>query len=309
MRGRGRTRSLARLTVALGGALIVTLAACADLPEGVDGDLTGGWDELPDPSTFRPAAQVCHEEAYSPVASVEHYRPVDCDRPHLVETVHVAAFTGEAGDREAPPAPDDWEWRAAFAQCEEQAAEFLGAEHRYGRIWLGVGVPSQEAWDSGARWFRCDLSELEAVSGEPVMREGSLAGALADRDAALRLGCFQVNVEDGLVAEKIPVACDEPHQAEFVGTWRAPDGSYPDAEDSDAVDRVYTGCRSRIAAYTDVPDDGDVRFRVGTIVDWMSSQDWEAGDRAFRCYLWVSDGELTTSLRGAGTDELPVRTG
>lgn len=308
MRGRSRTGNLTRTTAVVGGALLLALAACSDLPEGVDGDLTGGWEELPDPSTFRPASEVCYEEAYRPTASVEHYRPIDCDQPHLVETAHVATFTGEAGEREAPPAPDEWEWRAAFAQCEERVAEFLGAEHRYGRVWLGVAVPTEEAWDGGARWFRCDLSELAEVSSEPVMREGSLAGALADRDSDLRLGCFQVDVGGGVVAEKLPVPCDEPHQAEFVGTWRAPDGAYPDADDSGAVDEVYTGCRSRIAAYTDIPDDGDVRFRVGAIVDWLSEQDWDAGNRSFRCYLWVSDGELTTSLRDAGTDELPVRT-
>lgn len=298
----------ARLVAILGGALILALAGCTTQPDGVDGDLTSGWEDLPDPATFRPADGVCHEEAYRPVAALEHYRPVDCEQPHLVETMHVATFTGEAGERETPPAADTWEWRAAFSQCEEQAEEFLGAPHRYGRVWLGVAVPSEPAWEGGARWFRCEASELESVSGDPVSRQGSLAGALADPDSELRLGCFQVSVDDGLVEEQTPVPCDEPHEVEFVGTWRAEDGGYPDADDSDAVSEVYDGCRGRIAAYTGVPDDGDVRFRVGTIVDWMSNQDWEAGDRAFRCYLWAADGDVTGSLSDAGPEELPVRT-
>jgi len=311
MRRRARTGTLARTAAVVVGMVVLALAGCGGLPSGVDGDLAGGWSTLPEPTSFTPRAEVCHEDAYRPVAAIEHYRPVDCAGPHLLETVHVANFTGEAGERDAPPAADGWQWRAAFSQCEDHAEEYLGAGHRQGRIWLGVAVPSEAAWDGGARWFRCELSELESVAGEPVMREGTLAGALADPESGLRLGCFQVAVDgDGLVEEKTPVACDEPHQAEFVGVWRAPEDTYPDVEeDSGPVDEVYDGCRSRIAAYTEVPDDGDVRFRAGTIVDWMSRQDWDAGDRAFRCYLWLGeDEEVTGSLKGAGPDELPVRT-
>lgn len=294
---------------AVAGGLALAMAGCSGPPDGVDGDLTGGWGGFPDPVGFTPEAQVCHPETHRPVVSVEHYDPVDCAAPHLLETFHVAAFTGEAGEEDAPPEPDSWQWRAAFGQCEEQAEEFLGDGFRDGRIWLGVAVPTQQAWDGGARWFRCDLSELERVPGEPVQREGSLAGALAD-DSELRLGCYQVAVsEDDVVEERTPVSCDEPHRAEFAGAWRAPDGSYPDADEGgDAVEEVNDGCRSRIASFADIPDDGDVRFRVGTIVDWMSERDWNAGDRAFRCYLWLEDEELTESLRGAGTDALPVRT-
>jgi hypothetical protein len=297
----GRRRWSAGLAT---GAAALLLAACGG-PD-VDRDLVNEWDGFAEPGGFVPDAGRCHADPYQPVAALVDYRPVDCARSHLVETVHVGTFTGDVAEADTPPAPDSGPVRAAYRECEERAADHLGADFRFGPLWLGVAVPSEEGWGGGARWFRCDLTELESVVGEPVVREGSLSAAL-EEDSPLRLRCSQVGVEeDGTVAEQTPVPCDEPHDAEFVGVWRAPDGPYPDP-DAD-TDAVYGGCRSLIADFTGVPDDGDVRFRVGAIVDWMSEPDWDAGDRGFRCRLWMADEELTESLEGAGPEALPVRT-
>lgn len=309
MRKHPRAGRRSWLIVAAGSVVALAMAGCTGLPEGVDGDLTEDWGGFPELVSFTPQAQVCHPETYRPVVSVEHYDPVDCAEPHLLETIHVGTFTGEAGEQDSPPELGSQPWRTVFEQCEGHAEDYLGADFRYGWLWLGAAVPSQEAWDGGARWFRCDLSELEGVTGAPVEREGPLADALAG-DSALRLGCYQgVAVDaDEVVTERTSVACDEPHRAEFVGVWRAPDGPYPDADEGgDVVEEVYDGCRSRIAAYTDIPDDERVRYRVGPMADWMSERDWDAGDRAFRCYLLL-DEEVDESLEGAGTDALPVRT-
>lgn len=291
------------------GAAMLLLAACGggDLPEGMDGTVSNDWGTFSEVVQFVPAAQVCHRGPYQPTAPAAEYEPVPCDQPHLVETVYVGEFSGEAAELDAPPAPDSGEHRSAYAECDERAADYLGRGFRNGRLWLGVALPSAAGWEGGARWFRCELMEVESVYGDAVEREGSLAGAL-EGNSNLRLGCYQVAVEDGVVSELNPVGCDETHQAEFVGAWRADGGDYPDPADSDAEERVYDGCRSQVAEYVDVPDDGDLIYRTGTIADWMSEQDWVAGDRAFRCYLWLPDSELTGSLRGAGADALPVQT-
>jgi hypothetical protein len=291
------------------GLAAALLAGCGgdDPPAGVDGDLTNGWGGLADPAAFVPAAQVCHPDPFTAAVPLAGYQPVDCDQPHLVETVHVGEFGAKAAELDAPPAPDSSPQRRAYRECEEQVKDYLGADFRQGRLWLGVSTPTEQGWQGGARWFRCDLMEIESVYGEPVRREGALSGKLAD-DQALRLGCYQVAVEDGAVEEMSPVGCDQPHQAEFVGIWRAPDGSYPDPSDDDAEAAVYEGCRERVASYVSVPADGDLVYRTGAIADWMSRQDWQAGDRAFRCYLWLPERELTRSLRDRGTDALPVQT-
>ena len=286
------------------GAAVLLAAACGG-PD-IDRDLADDWTGFAEPAGFVPAAGTCHENAYQPVAPLGDYQPVDCAQPHVIETVHVGTFTGDAAEADAPPAPGSGTVRAAYRECEQRAADHLGADFRLGPLWLGVAVPSEEGWGGGARWFRCDLAELESVVGEPAVREGSLAGALGE-DSPMRLGCSVAEVDDGTVVAQDPVACDEPHDAEFVGVWRASDGPYPDLQDG--VEQVRGGCRSVIAEFTGVPDDDQVRFRVGTIVDWMSEADWEAGDRGFRCRLWMAGEELTESLRDAGPDTLPVQTG
>lgn len=289
-------------------AAALLLAACGgELPEGIDGTVSNDWGSFSEVVQFVPEAQVCHRGAYQPSAPATEYEPVACDQPHLVETVHVGTFSGEAAELAEPPAPDSSEHRAAYRKCDEKATDYLGDGFREGRLWLGVALPSPAGWEGGARWFRCELMEVESVYGDAVEREGSLAGALED-DSPLRLGCYQVAVEDGVVSELTPVACDQTHEAEFAGVWRPDGGGYPDPSDGDAEQRVYDGCRSQVAEYVDVPDDGDLIYRTGTIADWMSEQDWAAGDRAFRCYLWLPDAELTRSLAGAGADALPVQT-
>lgn len=285
------------------------LAACGgeDLPDGMDGTVANDWGTFSEVVQFVPDEAVCHQTAYQATAPATEYEPVACDEPHLVETVYVGTFEGDAAELDAPPDPDSGEHRAAYRECDEQATEYLGDGFREARLWLGVALPSAAGWEGGARWFRCELMEVESVYGDAVEREGSLAGAL-EGDSDLRLGCYQVAVDDGVVSELTPVACDQDHQAEFVGVWRADGNGYPDPDDGESEERVYDGCRSQVADYVDLPDDGDLIYRTGTIADWMSEQDWAAGDRAFRCYLWLPDSELTSSLRDAGADALPVRT-
>jgi len=275
----------------------------------VDGDLTGDWGGFGEPTGFVPDAGVCHEAEYQPSAPVADYRPVDCAQPHLVETVHVGTFEDDAAERDAPPETGSSALRAAYRECQKEAADVLGADFRHGRLWLGVAVPSAAGWEGGARWFRCDLMETQEVYGAPVSREGSLAGALGeDGEPGLALGCFTVEVDDSNVQEMTPVACDQTHEAEFVGVYRSGADEYPRLSDEDAEDLVHDGCREKVAEYVDVPVDSDLVFRTGTIADWMSEEDWRAGDRGFRCYLWLPDRELTESLAGGGTEALPIQT-
>lgn len=293
--------------VAIGSVVGLALAGCG-LPDGVDGDMTGDWAGFPEPVGFVPAAPVCHAEPYASTVPLSDYRPVDCDEPHLAQTLHVGTFTEEASESESPPEAGSAEQREAYAECEERAEELLGADFRYGRLWLGVAVPSEAGWAGGARWFRCDLSEIESVRGATVEREESLAGAL-EPGSALSLGCFTAKLgSDSEIEERTQVPCDETHEAEFVGVWRAPDGPYLSFEDRDDEEQVYEGCREAVADYVDVPKDGNLIFRTGVIADWMSESDWDSGDRAFRCYLWLPEQDLTESLAGAGEDSLPIHT-
>jgi hypothetical protein len=290
------------------GAAALLLAACGAPSGGVDGDLAGGWDSFGMPVAFTPAAQVCHQEPYLPTVPAPDYRPVSCDRPHLSETVYVGTFSGKTTERKKPPELGSVALRRAYRECEQRAGEYLGANFRHGRLWLGVATPSAAGWRGGARWFRCDLLEVASLLGEPVERDAPLAGALAKGSGGLGLKCFRTKTNDGDIEEMSPIGCKKVHQVEFVGVWRAPDGPYPGYEDDSAEATVYDGCREKIAEYVDVPVDGDLTFRTGAIALWMSKQDWRMGDRAFRCLLWLPGRDIKKSLAGAGTDALPVRT-
>jgi Septum formation len=300
-----------RVSVAAGltGAVGMLLAGCTR-PDGVDGDMTNGWQAMAEPVQFVPEAGTCHEQDYSTEATLNTYAPVDCAGEHVTETVYVAEFGegGEAASLPAPPETGSAEWRDAYAACEDAAADYLGADFRYARLWLGVVLPSGAAWAGGARWFRCDVIEFENEIEFDFTRSGSLAGSLADEGAELRLNCFDVTLTgDDQIERMDPVGCDEEHHAEFVGVWRAPGGDYLDGDDEESAEQVHTGCREQVAEYVDVPVDDDLPFRTGTIADWMDEEDWGNGDRGFRCYLWLNGDELTDSLEGAGTDALPVR--
>lgn len=303
-------RTGARATAAaIAAAAALLLGACGGgRPDGVDGDLSGGWGTFGQPVSFTPTAGMCHQEGYLPTVPAPEYRPVPCDQPHLIETLHVGSFTGAVTERKKPPKAGSKAMRRAYRECDERAAEFLGADFRHGRLWLGVATPSEAGWSGGARWFRCDLSEVASMYGEPVERDSSLAGALGEDPGGLGLRCFRAKTKDGEIQKMTPIACKKVHQVEFVGVWRAPNGPYPSYEDDSAEASVYDGCREKIAEYVDVPVDGDLVYRTGAIAHWMSEQDWEMGDRSFRCYLWLPGRDIKKSLAGAGTDALPIRT-
>ncbi|PZF91777.1 septum formation family protein [Micromonospora deserti] len=280
------------------------LAGCAD-PGGTDGDLVDDWAAPPPAGPFTPAAGVCQAADFTDVVTLAEYQPVDCAAPHRVETVHVGAFPAE---RVAPPAAGSAELRGAFADCDTRATGYVGDDWRAGRLRLAVALPSGAGWAAGARWYRCDLSEVSTVEAAAtvVTRTGSLRDALR-APSPLRLGCQQTRSgRGGGVQTLLPVDCGTRHDAEFVGVWQAPDRPYP-TRDADWAP-LYAGCRSVLGRYVGVPDDADLRFRSGVVVRPPGAGRWRVGDRGVRCYLWLSDRTVTGSLKGAGTAGLPVRT-
>lgn len=296
--------------LALTGVVALLASGCGR-PGGVDGELTDDWPAISAPVPFVPAPGTCHAGDFRPVTELEAYQPVGCDTDHRTETIHVGTFAGAAATRSAPPAAGTADLEGAYAECDAKARQFLGDDWRAGRLWLGVSTPSKPAWSGGARWYRCDLVETVTVEnpGRSVNRRASLRDALTDADSPLRLGCFAVTLARTGKVEKMPgIGCSDPHNSEFVGAWTAPRSvRYPDA-DRDWLP-IYDGCYQRVAAYTGVPNDRNLRSRSGVVTVPASPEDWRSGDRGVRCYLWVEGGRFTRSLKGVGPGGLPVQTG
>ncbi|WP_433392805.1 septum formation family protein [Micromonospora sp. KLBMP9576] len=287
----------------VGAVTALALAGCGAAPAGTDRDLTDDWPAPAAPRAFVPAAGVCHSTVQD-VGYLAAYQPVDCALPHRTETAHVGVLSGAAARPGTPPPAGSAGMRAARAECDAKVEETLGGDWRTGRLGLGVVLPSPRAWGGGARWFRCDLSEQTSLDeAAPKTRTGSLKGALSGA-APLAHRCFDPRMRSDDVQDMVPVACTSRHRAEFVGVWRSPDTSYDTFSRDNR--KVHRACRTLIARYAKVPDDGNLQYRAGSIFYHPYEREWRDGNRGVQCFLWVSDRHLTRSVKGAGTKGLPV---
>jgi len=100
-----------------------------------------------------------------------------------------------------------------------------------------------------------------------------------------------------------PVACAGRHHAEYAGQW-APKRPTQAVLRDDA--RTGRGCNGVIARYAGVPDDGNLKYRTGWIGFSPTDDDWNAGIRDVRCFLWLDDLTVTGSYRGAGPAKLKI---
>ncbi len=291
--------------VAVAGVVALSLTGCAN-PAGVDGELIDDWAAMAAPKAFTPEAGVCLSSDFADTAYLSSYSPVDCTAAHKVETVHVGTFTGsDAGAN--PPSRGSTEMRSAYGVCDRKATEYTGAEWRNGRLWLGVAVPSNQAWSGGARWFRCDLTEVSSVEddGDTVSRTASLKDVLKSV-SPLNLGCYGVTLDSSKNIDKMTTTdCRKSHNSEFVGVWKSTASAYP-SKDSDWA-RYYAECRKLVAKYVGTPNDANMKYRTGVVALPGGRADWTAGNQGVRCYLWLSSRKLTKSLKGAGTSALPIQ--
>ncbi|SCL25227.1 Septum formation [Micromonospora rhizosphaerae] len=288
--------------VAVGVTAALALAGCA--PAGVDRDLGDDWPAFGAAKGFVPDNGVCHPTAQD-VGYLSGYNPVECTQSHRAETLHVGTLTGKDAARSAPPRAGSNEMRTARAECDRQVSKAVGAEWRSGRLVVAVVFPSPLAWKGGARWFRCDVSEVASLDDiSLIARTATLKNALAE-GSPLALGCFNPKLSKDDIEEMRPVSCTAKHHAEFVGVYQAPDISY--AEFKRTALRVHKACRGLIAKYVKVPNNGDMLYRSGTIIYHPSEEEWKDGNRGVQCFLWLDDRTLTRSLKGAGSKGLPIR--
>ena len=284
-----------RWVAALAGALVLTLAGCADLPDGVDGDLTNGWKAMPAATQFRPRAGTCHPDLVQS-STVDNWSPVTCSGPHLVETVAVADLA-KAGSLKQPSDALD----QAFAACSGKATAFLGADWRTGWVVLQPVLPSKDAWSGGARWYRCDVAETSPVDGALVRRSGSMKGTVK-AGGKLHMGCANPTIAGDSVTEMHPVACTSSHTAEFAGLFATT------RRESSALtsDDLAKGCDATIAAFAGLKNDGTVKSRVGWLGFPPDDTAWAMGDRAIRCFLWLNGDKMKGSYRNAGPGKLKI---
>ena len=274
----------------LAGVTLLAASACAGR------DLTAQWPAMAAPTGWEPRAGTCHS-SFEEVSHRAAYRPVECTASHGYETTHIGTFSGAVAAAGKPPARA--ELAAAWAECDAKTTEYLGGPWRDANVWIGVSVPSPGGWTGGARWFRCEAGATTYQIGDLINYSKSLKGVLAGQ-SELKRGCYQIPADEE--ADWAPVPCTTRHNAEFVGTFLSTD-THEQLQAN--LPSAHQRCRSLIARYVGVPDDGNMRYRSGSYYSFPSKRDWDDGDRGVRCHLWMSDKQLTASVKGGGNQALP----
>lgn len=215
-----------------------------------------------------------------PAAAVE--RPDDsspavpCRDPHTAETFAV----GEFGDRLATAGIDDARLSERVLDvCGRRFRRTVGADEslalRTVLTWAWFR-PSPEAWEAGARWYRCDLLAQDPEGLREL--QGSAQGVLLGRPEDRWLLC----ASGEQLAEAPRVACDRPHDWRAVTTvvLGGPGEVYP----GDRVVEVRTRdfCSDSVRGWLGYP----VAFDYG--YTWLGSAEWQAGERRSTC--WARTG-------------------
>ncbi len=198
---------------------------------------------------------------------------VPCVDPHTAETFAAGTLPAEFDDAAYD---DPGLGPFAYASCGREFMDFLGADESMAmRSILSWTMfrPSEEAWDSGARWYRCDV-----VGGGPgtttlVTLPDEAKGALR-KPADKWLAC----VKGKSVAKAPRVPCSERHTYRAVTTIRLGKAEDPFPGDKVVANRTRNFCGDSVAAWLGYP------ARYSYAYTWFPQSDWEAGNRRSVCW-------------------------
>lgn len=198
---------------------------------------------------------------------------VPCTERHTAETFlvgHLPATTGTAYTRREHGAHVHRTCAAAFER-------FLGADESLAmrtRLTWAWFRASEQAWDEGARWFRCDLVGGQADDAAFRDLPRTAKALLAEEETSRWMNCAR----GAELATSTKLFCDEPHD------WRAvtaikigrPDDPYPG--DAISESRARTGCSDWVGAWMNYPTDYEFAYST------FHEAEWKAGNRRAVCW-------------------------
>jgi hypothetical protein len=199
---------------------------------------------------------------------------VDCAEPHTAETFGVGDLPDQFDDADY----DDQELGAwAYRTCSKQFQEFLGADDslvmRTVVSWAWFR-PSEDAWDEGARWYRCDVvgggEQSKAYVDLPTSAKGLLLGRPKDD--------WMVCADGDTVSGSVKVACTQPHDWRAVTTISLGDADEPYPGDRVAEVTTRDFCSKSVGAWLNYPVDYDFGYT------WFHEAEWKAGNRRSVCW-------------------------
>lgn len=252
----------------------LVLSACASEPQGSNTDPAAvDAVEPPEEGTCRALTTA---DLTEPVNAT---RTVPCNDRHTAETYHVAELPKEFDDLTHD---DPALGRFAYQRCSKQFRNYLGLDARQALRTILTWVwfrPSQQAWEDGARWIRCDVvgghAESEKLRRLPGTTESLFAGRAKDEWVACASG------RPFSSAEKVP--CSEPHDWRAVTSIKVAEPEDPYPGDATVATRSDSFCESSVHAWLNYPDDFEFA------VTWFGEQQWQAGNRFSVCWAQTTD--------------------
>ena len=266
------TRPLRRLAAAL-AALVTALV------------LTGCQEDLPpnaDPAQVdavgAPDLGACRLLTTQDLAQPSNAtRTVDCSEQHTAQTYSVGSLPDSLQDADYDA---DELGAFAFDKCSDRFRDYVGADEstamRTILTWAWFR-PSKEAWDQGARWYRCDVVGGGDQTKHLLDLPDDVEGLLVQPDDEW-LVCATGPTVDGSV--KVP--CSVAHDWRAVSTIKLgePDEDYPGDEVSEKTTKDY--CSKSVGAWLGYPVDYDFGYT------WFHEAEWKAGNRRSVCWARTS---------------------
>ncbi len=201
-------------------------------------------------------------------------RTVPCTEPHTAETFLVDELPDDLTDVDYD---DEALGAFAYQSCGKSFMAFTGGDDsqvmRAVVSWAWFR-PSKEAWDDGARWYRCDVVGGGEQSKEYVALPTTAKGLLLGKPKDAWLVC----ADGPTVAGSVKVPCSQPHQWRAVTTISL--GDQGDDYPGDRVVEVTTRdfCSKSVGAWLNYPVDYDYGYT------WFHEAEWEAGNRRSVCW-------------------------
>jgi hypothetical protein len=199
---------------------------------------------------------------------------VECSQRHTAESFYVGEFPDEL-DGEDPDRPE----LGVFVHdvCQTKFLDFLGADESLGLRTLLTWVwfrPAANAWDQGARWFRCDVvgggEQSKSLVALPTTAQDILAGPPDDA----WMTCASGPTVDGSV--KLP--CSSQHNWRAVSTVVLGNAITDYPGDKDIQARTSDFCEDSVSAWLGYPEEFEFAYT------WFGEAEWEAGNRRSVCW-------------------------